>query len=308
MPKHLPDLEAWAIFSKVAEHGSFSGAARALGLADPTVSKAIARLEARLGFTLIARTSRRLSLTDAGRSALARASRILSEAEALEEEAAEQSKVPRGRVRISAPLSFGIAYLGATLPKFLEAYPEITVDFALSDRKVDLVGERFDLALRIATLDDSSLLSRRLCTVRLLLVGAGSYFAGHGMPTHPAELSRHAALAYTGGATSGVWRFSHPTFGEETVEPTVRIWADNADVLMPALIAGRGLAIQPEFLVWRALRDGTLAVAMPDWTVTPLGLHLVMPPSPLRPLRVQVLIDYLTRELAHAPWSAGSAS
>jgi len=302
MPKRLPDLEAWAIFATVAKHGSFSRAARELGLADPTVSKAIGRLEARLGLTLIARTSRRLMLTDAGRAALERATRILAEGEAVEEEAGEQSSMPRGRVRISAPLSFGIAYLGATLPAFLQAYPEIAVDFALSDRKVDLVAEGFDLALRIASLDDSSLLSRRLCTVRLLLVGSPGYFDRHGMPTHPAELVRHYALAYTGGAARGVWRFTHPTFGEEVVEPPVRIWTDNADLLNPTLLAGQGLAIQPEFLVWRALHDGKLAIAMPDWTVTPLGLHLVMPPSPLRPLRVQALIDHLARELAKAPW------
>jgi len=286
MVKRLPDLEAWAIFAKVAEHGSFSRAAREMGMSDPTVSKAIARLEARLGLTLIARTSRRIALTDAGRAALERASRILSEGEAVEGEAGEQSKVPRGRVRISAPVSFGIAYLGVTLPAFLQAYPEITVDFALSDRKVDLVSEGFDLALRIASLNDSSLLSRRLCTVRLLLVGSPDYLDRHGMPTHPAELSRHCALA----------------FGEEAVEPPVRVWTDNAELLNPALLAGQGLAIQPEFLVWREVRDGKLAVAMPDWSVTPLGLHLVMPPSPLRPLRVQALVDHLARELANAPW------
>lgn len=302
MTKRLPDLEAWAIFATVAEHGSFSRAARALGMSDPTVSKAIGRLEARLGLTLIARTSRRIVLTDAGRAALARASRILHEGEAAEDEAGEQSKSPRGRVRISAPLSFGIAYLGATLPAFLQAYPEITVDFALSDRKVDLVAEGFDLALRIASLDDSSLLSRRLCTVRLLLVGAPDYLDRHGTPTHPAELARHCALAYTGGTSRGVWRFTHPTFGQETVEPPVRVWTDNADLLNPALVAGQGLAIQPEFLVWRELQGGKLAVVMPDWSVTPLGLHLVMPPSPLRPLRVQILIDHLARELASAPW------
>lgn len=305
MPKRLPDLEAWAVFAKVAEQGSFSRAARELGLSDPTVSKAVGRLEARLGLTLIARTSRRIAITDAGRAVLARAARILSEGEAAEEEAGQQSAVPRGRVRISAPLSFGIAYLGAALPAFLAAYPEISVDFALSDRKVDLVAEGFDLALRIASLGDSSLLSRRLCTVRLLLVAAPDYLNRYGRPTHPAELSRHCALAYTGGASRGIWRFTHPTLGQETVEPPVRVWTDNADLLNPALIAGQGLAIQPEFLVWRELREGTLAIAMPQWTVTPLGLHLLMPPSPLRPLRVQVLIDHLARELANPPWWDG---
>jgi len=303
MTRRLPDLEAWAIFAKVAEHGSFSRAAREFGLSDPTVSKAISRLEARLGVTLIARTSRRVSLTDAGRAALTRAARILSEGEAIEEEAGEQALTPRGRVRVSAPLSFGIGYLGATLPGFLEAYPEIIVDFALSDRKVDLVAEGFDLALRIATLDDSSMLARRLSTIRLLLVGAPTYFERHGVPKHPTDLTAHRALGYTGSAARGVWRFQHPQFGEVTVEPPVCVWSDNVDLIMPALLAGQGLAIQPEFMVWRELREGRLVTPMPDWSIGPLGLHLVMPASPLRPLRVRVLIDHLARELARAPWA-----
>ena len=305
MTRRLPDLEAWAIFAKVAERGSFAGAAQALGLSNPTVSKAIARLEARLGLSLLSRTSRRLSLTEAGRSALARAGRILQEGEALEDEAAEQSDVARGLVRISAPLSFGTAYVGATLPAFLNAYPEVTLEFALSDRRVDLVAEGFDLALRIAALEDSSLLARRLCTVRILLVASPGYLEAHGRPTHPAQLSYHCALAYTGGATRGIWRFQHAQFGEESVEPPVRIWTDNADMLNPALLAGQGLALQPEFLVWREIRDGRLEVAMPGWTVPALGLHLITPPSPLRPLRVQVLIDHLATALAKAPWAVG---
>lgn len=304
MPRRLPDLEAWAIFAKVAELGSFAGAARALGLANPTVSKAIARLEARLGFALLARTSRQLALTEAGRIAFGRAAHILREGEALEDEASDQSTIPRGRVRISAPLSFGIAYVADAVPRFLTDHPEVTLDFALSDRKVDLVAEGFDLALRIASLEDSSLLSRRLCSVRILLVGAPSYFMAHGHPTHPAQLTDHVALAYTGGRTPGVWRFEHPTFGEASVEPPVRVWSDNADMLNPALIAGHGLALQPEFLVWRQLREGALEIAMPGWYAPPLALHLVMPPSPLRPLRVQMLIDYLARALARPPWAS----
>ncbi|GAN55161.1 LysR family transcriptional regulator [Tanticharoenia sakaeratensis] len=303
MTKTLPDLEAWAIFAKVAEHGSFSRAARELGLSDPTVSKAIGRIEARLRVTLIARTSRRVSLTDAGRAALTRATRILAEGEAIEEEAGEHASVPRGRVRVSAPLSFGIGYLGATLPGFLEAYPEIIVDFALSDRKIDLVAEGFDMALRIATLDDSSMLSRRLSTVRLLLVAAPGYVERHGMPRRPSDLAGHRALGYSGSTSRGVWRFRHASLGEETVEPPVCVWSDNVDLTMPALLAGQGLAIMPEFMVWNELRNGRLDMAMPGWSVDPLGLHLVMPASPLRPLRVQVLIDYLARELAHTPWA-----
>ncbi len=243
MTRRLPDFEAWAIFAKVAEFGSFARAARELGLSNPTVSKAIGRLEARLGFALLARTSRRLSLTEGGRASLGRAARILSEGEAVEDEAAEQSKAPRGLIRISAPLSFGVAYLGAALPDFLQTYREITLEFALSDRRVDLVAEGFDLALRIARLEASALLARRLCTVRILLVGAPAYLHRHGRPSHPAQLKEHVALAYTGGPTRGIWRSSHPAFGEGAIEPPVRVWADNADMLNPALIAGQGLAL-----------------------------------------------------------------
>lgn len=303
MTRRLPDLEAWAIFAKVAEAGSFAGAAKQLGLSNPTISKALARLEARLGVTLLARTSRRLSLTEGGRAALARATRILREGEAVEDEAVEQSATLRGRVRISAPLSFGIGYIAATLPSFMQAYPDITLDFSLSDRRVDLVAEGFDLALRIARLEDSSLIARRLCAVRLLLLASPAYLEVHGRPTHPGQLHSHHALAYSGGGAPGVWRFAHPEFGEDVVEPRVRMWTDNADMLTPALLAGQGLAIQPEFLVWRELRSGALETVMPAWAPPPLALHLLMPPSPLRPQRVQVVVDHLSRELAQAPWA-----
>jgi DNA-binding transcriptional LysR family regulator len=303
MTRRLPDLEAWAIFAKVAEHASFAGAAKEFGLSNPTVSKALARLEGRLGVTLLQRNSRRLSLTEAGRAALIRATRILQEGEAVEDEAVEQSSLPRGRVRISAPLSFGIGHIAATLPDFLQTYPGITLDFSLSDRRVDLVAEGFDLALRIARLEDSALIARRLCAVRLLLLAAPGYLHAHGRPSHPAELRRHEALAYSGGAAPGVWRFVHAQFGEEVVEPRVRLWTDNADLLAPALLAGQGLAIQPEFLVWREVRSGALEIVMPDWAPPPLALHLVMPPSPLRPLRVQAVVDHLSRALAQAPWA-----
>lgn len=302
--RRLPDFEAWAVFAKVAELGSFSRAADELGLSKPTVSKAVGRLEASLGFSLLNRTSRRLSLTEAGRASLDRAARILAEGQAAEDEALAQSTVPRGRVRLSAPLSFGVAFLGAALSDFMAAYPEITLDLALSDRHIDLVAEGFDLAVRIASLEDSSLLARRLCAVRLLLVGSPAYFDAHGRPSHPGELVRHEAMIYTGGAERGVWRFTHPTFGEAAVEPAVRLLTDNADMLAPALLAGQGLALQPEFLVWRDIRDGRLEVAMADWAPPLLGLYLLTPPSALRPLRVQVLVEHLARSLASPPWSA----
>jgi DNA-binding transcriptional LysR family regulator len=139
--------------------------------------------------------------------------------------------------------------------------------------------------------------------VRLLLIAAPAYLDRAGRPTHPAQLAGHSVFAYTGGAAPGHWRFVHPQFGEALVQPPVRLWTVNADLLAPALLAGDGLAIQPEFLVWRALRAGTLEIVMPDWAPPPLALHLLMPPSPLRPLRVKVLVDYLAAALAKAPWA-----
>jgi DNA-binding transcriptional LysR family regulator len=302
--KRLPDFEAWAVFAKVAEIGSFAGAAAELGLSNPTVSKAITRLEQNLGFQLLNRTSRRLSLTEGGRASLERAAHILSEGLALEDEAVAQSTTPKGRIRIAAPLSFGVAYLGAILPAFLSAYPEITLDLALSDRHVDLVGEGFDLAIRIARLEDSALLARRLCTVRILLVASPAYLDARGRPTHPGQLKDHAAMIYTGGSTRGVWRFTHPTFGEATVAPPATIWSDNADMLTPSLVAGRGLALQPEFLVWRELRDGQLEIAMPEWSAPVLGLYLLTSPGGFKPLRVQKLVEHLSASLARPPWEA----
>jgi DNA-binding transcriptional LysR family regulator len=200
-------------------------------------------------------------------------------------------------------LSFGIGYLAAALPEFMVTYPDVALDLSLSDRQVDLVADGFDIAIRIARLEDSSLLARRLCAVRLLLVASPGYLDAHGRPTHPRQLVDHNVLAYTGGDTPGLWRFNHALFGEEVVQPPVRMWTDNADILNPALLAGQGVAVQPEFLVWEQLSDGALEQVMPGWECPPLGLHLMTPPSSLRPLRVQAVIDHLAAALAKMPWA-----
>lgn len=302
----LPDLEAWAIFARVAQLGSFSRAAADLSLSKATISKAVARLEGRLGAPLLHRTSRRLSLTESGQISLERATRILAEGEAVEEEAASRTLEPRGLVRLSAPVSFGIQNLGAILPDFLTRYPRITLDVRLSDRKVDLVAEGVDVALRIGSLESSRLRARRLFSVRVPLVASPDYVARHGAPDHPRVLDRYPALLFTQVKAPGTWLFRHPVEGDFSVNVEGALHLDNGDVAVPALLAGLGMGLIPEFLVWKHLRDGRLVEMLPEWAIPLGGLHIVTPPGALRPARIRVLIDFLAGHFRRQPWAPGA--
>ena len=298
----LPDLEALAIFAKVAETQSFSGAADQLALSKATVSKAVARLEQQLQTTLLHRTSRRFALTDAGRSLAARAGLMLAEAEGAVSEALDMSVTPRGLVRLAAPMSFGMAYVAPALPQFLATHPDVSIDLHLSDEVIDLVGGGFDCALRIAALADSSLTARRLRPVNRMLVASPAYLAQRGRPTHPDDLNRHACLCYAYMPTPDMWRFSNAAGEEVAVRPRGPLRANNSDALTASLCAGLGLFPQPDFIAWKDIADGRLETVMTDWRLPPIALHLVAPSSGPRPARVTALMDYLARTFSGPLW------
>jgi DNA-binding transcriptional LysR family regulator len=296
----LPDFEGLAVFAKVTEQRSFAAAAIELGLSKATVSKAVSRLEKRLGTRLFNRTSRRLALTDAGRTLSERAARILAEGEAAESETRAQSSSPRGLVRMAVPMSFGLREVAPVLPDFFAQCPDVSVDLHLSDEVIDLIGMGFDMALRIAALPDSSLLARRLAPVPRFLVAAPDYLKRRSRPKHPRDLLNHACLGYAYLPTPDVWRFSSRDGEDVVVRTSGPLRANNADALMPSLLAGHGLAVQPDFLVRDDIAAGRLEIVLPNWTLPEIALHLVMPPGGPRPARVDAFADFLVRRFARA--------
>ena len=204
----LPDFEAWAIFATVARLGSFTAAAKELQLSKPTISKAITRLEQNLGTVLFHRTSRKISLSTAGRSLLPHAQQIAHQGEAAMEAARDTTHLLRGQVRLAAPLSYGITHLAPVIADFMTQYPEIAVDVQLSDAKVDLVEEGFDLAIRIAALPDSSLRAIKLRSMDRHFVTSPSYIERKGEPKHPSELSEHDCFIYSNLPTPELWHLT----------------------------------------------------------------------------------------------------
>ena len=294
----LPDFEAWAMFGAVVEHRSFTEAARALGVSKATVSKAVTRLELQLDTSLFNRTSRRLALTESGKRLAEHAARIMGEGEAAEEAAREEISELSGTVRLAAPMTFGLDFVAPAIADFIAKYPGITVDLHLSDETVDIVEMGLDATLRIAVMPDSSLRARRLKDVRGHIVAAPSYLERRGTPGHPSELVSHDCLRYANQSTLDSWRFSGPGGQQVSVVPTGPLRTNSGDAMLPALRAGLGIAILPDFIVDAELEKGTLVSILPEWMTLQVAVHLVTPPSRLRPARVEALLNFIAERFA----------
>ncbi|HEY5225955.1 MAG TPA: LysR family transcriptional regulator [Methylovirgula sp.] len=287
----MQSLEDVLAFVRVVETGGFSRAAERLGLSKSIISRRVARLEADLGVRLLNRTTRGIAPTDAGLEFKLRCTEILGQLEAAREAVACREKDIAGNLRLSVPLSFGIARLAPAIAAFSAANPRLSMDLSVSDRFVDLVAEGFDAAIRIGVLPDTSLVSRRLGAVQGFLVASPAYLAEHGAPEKPQALTRHECLIYSAGSRD-TWQFrSNKKW--LSIRPQGRFRADNGEVLRAAAIAGLGITMLPDFLVDEAIADGSLIRLLDAYPMPEASIHLLRPGGGAAPGRLTALGDHL---------------
>ena len=297
-------LQSMEAFVKVVEQGSFAGAAEALNLSRAMVSKHVAALEDRLGVRLLQRTTRRLSLTEVGRAYFDRSRDIIHQLAEAEEAASALQSMPRGTLRINCSTGFGVRHLAPALAAFQAQYPELEVDFTLSDRLVDIVEDGFDLAIRIGQLQDSSLIARRLAPSRLALCAAPAYLAARGAPDHPSQLAGHNFLRYAYASTQEV-PLTGP--GGEIVEVAFsgNLVSNNGDALLAAALTGQGIVLLPTFYVGAHLAEGALRTLLPGWKLPQLTIHAVYPVNRHLAAKVRLFVDFLVdRFRGDPPWDA----
>ena len=296
----MDHLAGMAVFAKVVEARSFTAAAEQLGLSKSAVSKQISRLEDRLGIRLLNRTTRRLSLTEAGAAYYERCARIVAEAEAADLAITHLQSEPRGVLQVNAPMSFGIAHVAPAIPDFLERYPELRVDMTLNDRVVDLVDEGFDVAIRIGALADSSLIARRLAESRMVAVAAPGYLQRHGAPDRPEDLERHNCLSYSYTPQERQWRFETEA-GPRPVTVRGSFQANNGDAIRAAAVAGLGIAVLPSFIVGPDIRSGLLTTVLRDHLSSTTVVHAVYPHSRHLTVKVRAFVDFLADRFGPSP-------
>lgn len=300
----LDRLTGLEVFAKVAAAGSFSAAGRTLGLSQTMVTKHIAALEAHLGVRLFHRSTRKLSITDAGRNYLESAERILADVEAADSAVAADRIEAKGLLRLSAPVSFGTGQIAPLLPEFAQRFPLVSVELGLNDRLVDLADEGWDLAIRVGSLADSSLIARRIAPCRTVLCASPAYLKAHGTPRTVASLAGHNCLGYTLSRLAGADHWAFGKRGDVSVNVAGNLRANNGDALLAAAVAGQGLVYQPTFVAADELRAGTLvAIPLDHPTVEFGGIYAIYPPDRHPAAKLRAFIDFLaTRFAPEPPW------
>ena len=299
-------VQAMRVLLQVVDSGGFARAAASLDLSNAAVTRQIAALENHLGARLLHRTTRRVSLTEAGSEFCARARAILEQLAEAESAAAQGVAQPTGLLRISAPLSFGVLRLADELPAFRARHPQLKLDIDLSDRLVDLANEGFDVALRITTGLEPSLIARRIAPVGMTVCAAPQYLRRRGTPRSPIDLGRHEVLSYKYLWSGDAWSFTDADGRSATVRVRPAVHATNGDLLRQLAVAGSGIILQPTFLVEAALRCGTLVRILEDYHVPQFTLYAVYLSHQHLPARVRVFIDYLLERFSAAQAPAGA--
>lgn len=298
----LSDIE---ILVRVAQTGSYTQAARDLGISKSYASKQIRALEERLGVRLLHRTTRTVSPTDAGRAFVERCASVLDEIEAAERAVSAMQDSPRGTLRLSAPVSFGTRFIAPAVAAFMVRHPELSVVADLSDRRVDLIEEGYDLAIRIGRLDDSSHLARRLAPIRGCLVASPAWVEAHGEPSSPEDLRDLPCLAYSLQPSPTHWSLASSRGGEPVkVRVVPRLLSNNGDALLDAALAGIGIASLPDFFVGESIRQGRLRWLLPEWqSLQHAGVWAIHPAGRFVAAKVRMLVDHLAQELAEPRWA-----
>lgn len=297
----MDKFQELSVFAAVVDAGSFVRAAEALEMSKPAVSRHVAELESRLGVRLLHRTTRRLSLTEEGEVFYARCRELLANLQEAEAEITSRTGKASGQLKVSAPVSFGLLHLAPLWAAFMARHPDVVLDITLSDRMVDLVEEGFDLAIRIARLPSSSLVSRKLSSTRLVLCASPRYLKTHGTPKQPADLARHTVLAYSLLSSGESWEFEGPQ-GQVAVKVNPRLRTNSGDTCRAVALQHLGIIIQPSFLVAEELRSGALVEVMPQYRSLEFGIYAVYPSRKHVLPKVRLLIDHLVAALKKKSW------
>ncbi len=293
----MDTLTSMKVFAAVVDTGSFAAASERLDMSRAMTSKYVAHLEEHLGTRLLQRTTRKLTLTESGAAYYERCVQILADISEAEEGALHHTETPRGTLRLTVPVSFGVLHMGPVMSGYLMQHPEVKVDVLLTDRRIDLFEEGLDLALRIGALRESGLIAKKLASDRVVICGAPDYLARHGTPKTPAELARHNCLTYTYAASGDDWKMRGPD-GEHVVKVSGTMRASNGDMVRLAALGGVGLIRQPLFLCGEDIRAGRLVEVLQEYRTEDLGIYAVYPSRKHLSAKVRTFVDYLAAAFA----------